>query len=69
MNILAGYTAWPRLIIPVPALFIRLFLGQMSDLLLQGSRVSSEKLISAGYQFCYDKTEDALSDLLAGQKR
>jgi len=69
MNILAGYTAWPRLVIPIPAPFIRLFLEQMSDLLLQGSRVSSEKLISAGYQFGYDNTEDALSDLLAGQKR
>ena len=48
----------------VPALLLKLIFGKMSEILLNGSRVSSEKIIKAGYQFKFTKLEDALADLL-----
>jgi NAD dependent epimerase/dehydratase family enzyme len=41
----------PVLKVPVPSLLLKAIMGQMSDVILNGSRVSSEKIIRAGYKF------------------
>jgi len=48
----------------VPAALLRLFLGEMSDIVLKGSRVSAEKILHAGYRFIYPELRAALKDLL-----
>lgn len=46
--------------IHIPPFFLRMLLGEMSGLLLEGNRISSEKIISAGYKFIFPKLEQAL---------
>ena len=48
----------------IPALLIILFFGRMSEIFLKGSRVSSDKIIIAGYKFRSTNLESALIDLL-----
>lgn len=45
----------------VPAFIIRLLYGEMSVMLLEGSRVSNEKLKSTGFSFEFDTIEKSLS--------
>ncbi|OXA95574.1 TIGR01777 family oxidoreductase [Flavobacterium hercynium] len=53
-----GYTLWlPR----VPEFLLKIALGEMSDAVLKGERVSFEKLQKAGFQFQYTNLEAALS--------
>ncbi|MDX1666565.1 MAG: TIGR01777 family oxidoreductase, partial [Saprospiraceae bacterium] len=52
------------LILPVPAFFLRLFLGEMADTVLWSARVSSEKIESTEFQFQFPELEEALQDLL-----
>jgi uncharacterized protein len=53
----------PVLPIHVPAFLLRLALGEMSDVILKGSRISSDKIISAGYQFLYPDPGAALENI------
>ncbi len=48
----------------VPAGFVRMLFGEMSDILLNGSAVSSRKISDAGYQFEFPRISAALEDLL-----
>lgn len=48
----------------IPALLLKLLLGEMADLVLRGSKVSSAKIQKAGYVFVYGNAEDALANLL-----
>lgn len=48
----------------VPAFALKLFLGEMSYLVLYGSNVSSAKIRQAGFVFKFDDLGDALADLL-----
>lgn len=47
----------------VPAFMMNLIFGEMAEILLQGTRVSNQKLLESGYKFKYDLLEDALQDL------
>jgi NAD dependent epimerase/dehydratase family enzyme len=49
---------------PVPEFVLRTYLGKMSDIILKGSRVSSEKIIDSGYKFVHPSLDDALSATL-----
>lgn len=49
---------------PVPKWALKMMLGEMSALLLEGFPVSSQKLRRAGFRFRYDDLESALEDLL-----
>jgi hypothetical protein len=49
---------------PVPAFLMKLLYGEMSSILPEGSRVSSDKIIKAGYVFLFPEIEAALKDLL-----
>jgi uncharacterized protein (TIGR01777 family) len=54
----------PVLLPPVPAFIIRTAMGEMSDVILKGSRVSSEKIIAAGYKYLHPLIQEALSDII-----
>lgn len=47
----------------VPAFVMKILFGKMSVILLKGSRVSSEKIMKAGYHFSFPGLRAALSDL------
>ena len=49
----------------VPAFMLKLVLGEMAEMVIQGSRVSAKKLLDAGYVFRFADAEDALRDLLS----
>lgn len=50
--------------IPVPAIVLRAALGEMADVILKGSRASSDKLINAGYSFIFSNLQDALVNVI-----
>jgi uncharacterized protein len=54
----------PLFLPAIPTFVLRLAFGEMANLLLQGSRVSSQKIIDAGFQFQFPKLDLALNDLL-----
>lgn len=49
---------------PVPGFLLKLFFGEMANLILKGSRVSSDKIQKAGFEFKFSKLDDALQDCL-----
>jgi len=51
--------------LPVPAFMLKLLLGEMSVLVLEGQTVLPERLIQHGYSFAYPELEDSLRSLLA----
>ncbi len=48
----------------VPSILLKLAFGEMSAIVLEGSRISSEKLINSGYKFQFTNLETALKDLI-----
>lgn len=51
-------------LMPAPAPVLRLALGEMSALLLDGQRAVSQKLQDAGFEFTYDEVGPALRDII-----
>ena len=49
---------------PVPALALKLLLGEMSELLLNGQNVIPERALQLGYKFKYPLLEDTLRKML-----
>lgn len=54
----------PLFPISIPAAILKLILGEMSVLLLHGSRVSSEKITKSGFRFKFNNLEAAFEDLI-----
>lgn len=52
----------PFFLPPVPGFIFKLIFGEMSTLLLKGSRVSSEKIISEGFDFRFTKIQDLFEE-------
>ena len=53
-----------RVFLPnIPSALLRLFLGEMSQMILEGSAVSPERLLISGFRFRFEKAQDALTDL------
>lgn len=48
----------------IPSVFLKIMFGEMSGIILEGSRISSEKILSAGFNFQFPELKDALQDLL-----
>lgn len=48
----------------IPGFVMKLMFGELSVVLLEGSRTSSEKLQNAGFQFKFPNLKEALKDLL-----
>ena len=51
------------ILLPVPSFVLKLMTGEMSEMLLTGQRVKSEKIEKAGYQFKFSDLKSALKDL------
>jgi uncharacterized protein len=51
-------------LIPIPAFALKLVLGEMSQLVLEGQRVLPKRLQSAGFEFQYDEIQSALENTL-----
>ncbi|HLN20812.1 MAG TPA: TIGR01777 family oxidoreductase [Bacteroidales bacterium] len=47
----------------VPSLAIKAMYGEMADVVLKGSRISSEKIRKAGFEFEFDDLKRALEDI------
>ena len=47
----------------IPSFVLKLIYGKMAEILLKGSKVSSQKIINSGYQFKFPTLESALLDL------
>ncbi len=54
----------PLLLPRVPAFVLKLILGEMAAMVLDGCKISSSKVIAAGYDFKFPDLEGALHDLL-----
>ena len=48
----------------IPSFIMKLVFGEMSDILLEGSRVSSDKIEKLGFKFQYHNLTEALKNLL-----
>lgn len=55
----------PAIVIPVPAFALHAAMGEMADVVLESTRVSSEKIEKTGFRFTHATLKPALSDLLA----
>lgn len=49
---------------PVPKFALKIFLGEMANIVTEGSRVSNDKIVKTGFVFKYNSLEVALSNLL-----
>jgi uncharacterized protein (TIGR01777 family) len=61
---LANVMGKPVFPVSVPGFLLRAVLGEMSDVVLKGSRVSSEKISNSGYVFLYPELVGALKEVL-----
>ncbi|MGE5703086.1 MAG: TIGR01777 family oxidoreductase [Clostridia bacterium] len=50
--------------LPVPAFAMKLLMGEMAEIVLQGQRVLPEKALLGGYTFLYADVDSALTNLL-----
>lgn len=63
MRTLAGVLHRPLFPVPVPAFALKLVFGEMAGIVLEGSRISSEKIRNAGYKFEFEDLHSALEDI------
>jgi NAD dependent epimerase/dehydratase family enzyme len=59
-----GVVLHRRAVIPVPGPLLRLALGRLSELLLDGRRAAPAKAQAAGYTFQFGDLHEALENLL-----
>lgn len=53
----------PILLPPIPPFVIKALFGEMASMVLEGSRVSNQKIIDAGFKFEYNDIDAALQNL------
>jgi uncharacterized protein (TIGR01777 family) len=49
---------------PVPGFVVRMLAGEVAEIVLKGGKVSGEKVKDAGFEFQFERIEDALKNLL-----
>ncbi|MBD8489708.1 TIGR01777 family protein [Echinicola sp. CAU 1574] len=49
--------------LPVPGFLLKIVLGEMADMILGGSKISCDKIISGGYKFDFTTLDHTLKDL------
>ncbi len=69
MKTVANVLKKPMFLPPVPAFVFKMFLGEASQIILEGSRISSQKIQDAGYRFKYNTLSKALKKILLKGKR
>lgn len=65
METLVSLKSGLGILLPVPAFLLKIYLGEMSQVVLDSSRVSPDVLVRNNYEFKYERLEDALNDLKA----
>ena len=68
MHTLARAMKRPFFMPHVPAFFMRLIMGEAADMVLGGSRISSQKVQDTGFEFKYDTSERAIKASLKAIK-
>ena len=63
-KILASVLNKPFWLPNVPPIIMKLVFGEMSDLLLKGSRISANKILKTGYKFQFSDLKSALTNLI-----
>jgi hypothetical protein len=63
-NAIANVLHKPLWLPSVPSFVLQLMLGEMADIVLKGSKVSSEKIKQTGYRYKFPNLVDALNNLL-----
>ena len=63
-NAIARKLNKPLFLPPVPGLVLKLMLGEVADLVVNGVHVSSKKIEQTGLRFKFNTVEEALNDLL-----
>jgi uncharacterized protein (TIGR01777 family) len=58
----------PMIFPAVPSFALRILFGEMSEIILNGSKVSPEKILSTGFKFHFPKLKPALENLLVTNK-
>lgn len=58
----------PIILPPVPEFVLKFLFGEMADLILYGSQVSSKKIEDTGFQFKFTVIDDAVTDLVGKRK-
>ena len=64
MNAIAGKLGKPLFMPNIPSFILNLILGEMSQIVLEGSRISSKKILDSTYTFSFPVLDRALSNLL-----
>lgn len=60
-----AHTLNKRIWLPnVPAFLLKILFGEMSDIILKGSRISADKILKAGFNFKFGELNQALKDIL-----
>ena len=54
----------PALMLPAPTSILRLAMGEMADVVLTGNRVSTEKMVKAGFTFKFPELAAAFQDVI-----
>jgi uncharacterized protein (TIGR01777 family) len=63
-KIIAKKLKRPIILPNIPKFMIKLIFGEMSTILLSGSKISSQKISDAGFRFEYDNINSALNNLM-----
>jgi len=58
------YRSW-ALVLPIPAIFIKTAMGEMSAMMLNSTRVVPERLKEAGFKFQFEDLTEAIADVEA----
>lgn len=61
---LAGVLSKPYFLPNVPSFVLKLMFGEMANVLLEGSKISNQRLIEHGFSFQFEKLSSALKALL-----
>lgn len=64
IELLSSIMKKPVFLISVPSFVLKLVMGEMSSVVLNGSRISSEKITAKGFKFSFGNPGNALNDLL-----
>lgn len=64
MKTLSKVMKRPHFFPAVPGFMMRAIMGEMADMVLEGSAVSADKITTAGFPFRYVKLDEALKSLL-----
>jgi uncharacterized protein len=66
MHVLSKAMNRPLSPVNVPEFVLRFTLGELSDVILKGNRISSEKIIKSGYSFQFSTLEEVLNNIIRG---